>query len=426
MRNATIRLSIQAALAVVLAMTFTQAAAAQSYAYDDVGRLVRAVYAQGGGVAYTYDEADNLTAVMPLSTLPAPMEVLVTRLAETSARVGWEADPDATEYVVERRVPGESWERIATVAGSANVYVDTAIEAETEYEYRVRSVNEDGESAPSAAATFSGPPEPSISENGVVNGASFTSGRPIAPGSIVSVFGSNIGIRVTDNGIESILETAEEVPLSTELGEYSLVFGDIEAPLFFVGGEPNGQINAQVPWEVPLGESQVKVVFDPVEGDRQESDPVAVPVAIVSPALFTFEFGGGRVAALNVKVSEDDGVIDGSVAQPENIFPGVPSHPAQLGGVVTVFANGLGPTEPAGVTADNSLDALRPITVPVRVFVGDAEAQVLFAGLAPQFVGLYQINIVVPLAVVPGDAVPIVIEQGGAMSRDDVTIAVRP
>jgi uncharacterized protein (TIGR03437 family) len=62
----------------------------------------------------------------------------------------------------------------------------------------------------------------------------------------------------------------------------------------------------------------------------------------------------------------------------------------------------------------------------VRVIVGGAEAQVLFAGLAPQFVGLYQINIFVPLGAVPGDAVPVVIEQGGVMSRDDVTIALRP
>jgi uncharacterized protein (TIGR03437 family) len=426
MRHTTVRLLAQVALIFVLGAAFAVAASAQSYGYDAAGRLIRAVYPQGGGVAYAYDAADNLTTVMPLATLPAPVDVQVTRLSETSARISWQADPAATGYVVERRVLGETWEQIATLAGNASVYIDTAIEAATDYEYRVRAVNGDGESAPSAAATFSGPPQPSISENGIVNGASFASGRPVAPGSIVSVFGENIGIRVTESGIESIFEAADEVPLSTELGRYSLLFGDVEAPLFFVGGEPNNQINAQVPWEVPLGESQVRVVFDPEEGEQQVSDPVPVPVAIVSPALFTFEFGAGRVAALNVKVSADDGVINGSVAQPEGIFPGVPSQPAKLGGVVTLFANGLGPTEPAAVTADNSLDALRSATVPVRVFVGEAEAQVLFAGLAPEFVGLCQINFVVPLGVAPGNAVPIVIEQGGVMSRDDVTIALRP
>lgn len=426
MRTTTVRVSARVALAFLLGAACAATGSAQSYGYDAAGRLIRAVYPQGGGVAYTYDVADNLTAVMPLATLPAPAEVQVTRLSETSARISWQADPAATGYVVERRVTGESWEQIATLAGGVSAYIDTSIEAEIDYEYRVRAVNGDGESAPSAAATFSGPPSPSISENGIVNGASFAANRPVAPGSIVSVFGENIGIRITESGIESIFEGAETVPLSTELGRYSLLFGDVEAPLFFVGGEPNNQINAQVPWEVPLGQSQVRIVFDPEDGEQQVSDPVAVSVAVVSPALFTFEFGAGRVAALNVKVSADDGVINGSVAQPEGIFPGVPSQPAKLGGVVTLFANGLGPTEPPAITADNSLDALRTASVPVRVFVGEAEAQVLFAGLAPQFVGLYQINFVVPLGVAPGSAVPIVIEQGGVMSRDDITIALRP
>ncbi len=435
-RDTTVRISgapasgesrfAQAVFVALLGLTFVVAAAAQSYSYDAAGRLIRAVYPQGGGVAYTYDVGDNLTSVMPLGTLPAPMELQVTRLSQTSARIGWTADAGATGYVIERRVPGEDWERVATLNDAASEFVDTSIEADIAYEYRIRAVNGDGESAPSEAATFSGPPKPSISENGIVNGASFDASRAIAPGSIVSVFGDNIGIRVTESGIETISEAAQEVPLSTELGDYSLRFGDKEAPLFYVGGQPNGQINAQVPWDVPLGESQVSVVYDPQDGERQESDPVAVSVAIVSPALFTFEFGAGRVAAQNVKVSDDDGVTDGSIAQPEGVYPGVTSQPAKLGGVVTLFANGLGPTDPPAVTGDNSLDKLRSTTVPVRVFVGQAEAQVLFAGLAPQFVGLYQINIVVPLGAAPGDAVPIVIEQGGLMSRDDVTIALRP
>ena len=416
----------RAVLVAVLGMAFAVVAAAQSYSYDAAGRLIRAVYPQGGGVAYTYDVMDNLTSVMPLGTLPAPVELQVTRLSQGSARISWQADPAATGYVIERRVPGDDWEHVATLNNAASEFVDTTIEADTEYEYRVRAVSGDGESAPSEAATFSGPPKPAISENGIVNGASFAANRAIAPGSIVSVFGDNIGIRVTATGIESISEAAQQVPLSTTLGDYSLRFGDKEAPLFYVGGEPNGQINAQVPWDIPLGESQVSVVYDPADGERQESDPVPVPVAIVSPALFTFEFGGGRVAALNVKVNDDDGVINGSIAQPEGVYPGVTSQPAKLGGVVTLFANGLGPTDPPAVTGDNSLDKLRSTTVPVRVFVGQAEAQVLFAGLAPQFVGLYQINIVVPLGVAPGNTVPIVIEQGGLMSRDDVTIALRP
>lgn len=414
-----------------LALSWPLGVRAQSYDYDDAGRLLRAVYAQGGGVAYAYDDADNITAVTPLATLAAPMEVQVTRLSDTAARVTWTADPEASSYVVERRAENGEWERVGTVS-DGNVFSDDTLEAGVDYEYRVRAVNDDGESAPSKAATFGGPPAPSISQNGVLNGASFEVDRPIAPGSIVSVFGDNLGIRLTETGIETVLALATDVPLSTELADYSLRFGDREAPLFFVGGQSaddaafTGQINAQVPWETPLGESEVSVVFRPDEGEEQESDPQTVQVALLSPALFTFDFGPGRAAGLNVQVDAGSDVINGSIVQPENAFPGSVSQPAKLGGVVTLFANGLGPVDPEVLSGTNSLDTLRTATVPVTVTVGGAEAQVLFAGLTPEFVGLYQINIIVPFGVVPGDEVPVVVTQGGVTSRTDVTIAVRP
>jgi|GEM_PF-3196199 len=414
-----------------LALSMPLGVRAQSYDYDDAGRLLRAVYAQGGGVAYSYDSADNITAVTPLATLAAPMEVQVTRLSDTAARVTWTADPEASSYVVERRAENGEWERVGTVS-DGNVFTDDTLEAGVDYEYRVRAVNDDGESAPSRAATFGGPPAPSISQNGVLNGASFEVDRPIAPGSIISVFGDNLGIRLTETGIETVLALATDVPLSTELADYSLRFGDREAPLFFVGGQSaddaafTGQINAQVPWETPLGESEVSVVFRPDEGEEQESDPQTVQVALLSPALFTFDFGPGRAAGLNVQVDAGSDVINGSIVQPENAFPGSVSQPAKLGGVVTLFANGLGPVDPEVLSGTNSLDALRSATVPVTVTVGGAEAQVLFAGLTPEFVGLYQINIIIPFGVVPGDEVPVVVTQGGVTSRADVTIAVRP
>jgi len=420
---------IQILLAVALGMPL--GAWAQSYAYDDAGRLLRAVYRQGGGVAYSYDAADNITAVMPLATLPAPMEVQVTRLSDTAARVTWTADPDASSYVVERRSADGQWERVGTVS-DGNVFTDDTLDAGVDYEYRVRAVNDDGESAPSRAATFGGPPAPSISQNGVLNGASFEVNRPIAPGSIISVFGDNLGIKVTETGIETVLALATDVPLSTELADYSLRFGNLEAPIFFVGGQSaddvsfTGQINAQVPWETPLGENEVSIVYSPEEGEEQTSDPQTVQVGLLSPALFTFDFGPGRAAGLNIQVDPASDVVNGSIVQPVNSFPGSPSQPAKLGGVVTLFANGLGPVDPPAVTGTNSLDALRGATVPVTVTVGGAEAQVLFAGLTPEFVGLYQINIIVPFGVVPGDEVPVVVTQGGLSSRSDVTIAVRP
>jgi len=423
------------------AALMTPLAMADYYEYDAAGRLVHVAYEAGGGIAYMYDDADNMLASMPLDLPPAPVQVQVTRTSATSAQVSWAATPSATGYVIERQVAGSSvWEQVATVGANANLFIDPTLEAGVDYVYRVSAQSSDGRSHPSAEASFLGLPAPSVSQGGVLNGASFTEGQPIAPGSIISIFGSNLGVRLTENGLEGFTASAEALPLGPVLGEYSVMIGGVEAPLFFVTGQNvaavgadraadqalfAGQINAQVPWEVALG--QMEMVVSRRDGDDElESDSTTVAVAAVSPAFFTFDFGPGRVAAINVKLDENDDVVNGSIAQPSDSFPGVFSQPAKLGGVVTLFANGLGPVEPVGKTGDNSLDALRSATIPLKVFVGGAEAQVLFAGLTPQFVALYQINILIPQAVVPGDEIPLSIEQGGVTSRSDVTIAVRP
>jgi uncharacterized protein (TIGR03437 family) len=426
----------------VITLVLAPAAAAQSYAYDAAGRLIRVAYMEGGGIAYAYDETDNMTAVIPLSLPAAPVEVQVTRLSPTSAQVTWQADASATGYVVERRrLDSQVWEEIATIPAGTTTFIDLGLEDGVDYAYRVAAVGEDGRSAYSREATFNRLPTPAISQNGIVNGASFSGGLPVAPGSIVSIFGSDIGVRLTESGLEPFSQGALAVPLSTSLGGYRVLFDGVAAPLFFVGGQasaalaansqsPNqglitGQINAQVPWEVEPG--SVNVVIRHESGaETLESAPVDVVVASGAPALFTFDFGPGRAAAINFKVDENDDVIDGSIAQPQGSFPGVVSQPAKVGGVVVLFANGLGPVQPPAITGDNSLDALREVETPVQVFVGEAEAAVLFAGLAPQFVALYQINIVVPQGIVPGNEVPVRIQQGGIMSRADVTIAVRP
>jgi uncharacterized protein (TIGR03437 family) len=267
-----------------------------------------------------------------------------------------------------------------------------------------------------------------------VNGASFAAGQPITAGSIVSIFGSNMGIRTAANGaIESFAAQASSIPLPESLEGYSVLFDGEQAPLFFVGGREetsagqtaySGQINAQVPWDIAAGPVEILVRREQ-NGQILESQPIETLAAAVSPAIFTLDFGPGRAAAINVAVNQGSDVLNGSVTQPAGSIPGVTTQPAPVGGVITVFANGLGSVRPPGVTGENSLDELRGITIPVQVFIGGVEAPVSFAGLNPQFVALYQINLTVPAGVQPGDAVPIQILQAGVRSREDVTIAVR-
>jgi uncharacterized protein (TIGR03437 family) len=57
------------------------------------------------------------------------------------------------------------------------------------------------------------------------------------------------------------------------------------------------------------------------------------------------------------------------------------------------------------------------------VTIGGRNADVSFSGLAPGFVGLYQVNVKVPDGAAPGNAVPVVLTIGGATSNT-ATIAI--
>ena len=66
---------------------------------------------------------------------------------------------------------------------------------------------------------------------------------------------------------------------------------------------------------------------------------------------------------------------------------------------------------------------LNPTTTLPTVTIGGVEARVTFSGLAPGFVGLYQINVEVPPGVPIGDQVEVVVTIGGVRANV-VTIAV--
>jgi uncharacterized protein (TIGR03437 family) len=248
----------------------------------------------------------------------------------------------------------------------------------------------------------------SINEGGVVNGASFAKGgkptHAAAPGSIVTIFGAGFAHEET---------SAPTIPLPASLGGVSVTLNGQPAPLLFVGP---GQINAQVPWNLlspGAGSGQVAVV---VARNGASSVPMQAPVQGISPAIFTLEFGSGPAVAINP---------DGSLAQPAGSIPGLATRPATAGSWITILATGLGAVDDDIEDGENSLDRLRETLQQPRVKIGGREARVLFSGLSPQFVAVYQVNAELPLNVTEGDAVPVQLELEGIATGDDVTIAVR-
>jgi len=242
---------------------------------------------------------------------------------------------------------------------------------------------------------------PAVSTGGVVNGASFVSGQPITGGSLVSIFGSNFA---------SAIAGADTIPLSTSLGGVTVRFVNggtsTPAPMLFVNST---QINVQVPWNlVPAGVNQnVNVIVTTGAGS---STPVTVGVGPFSPGIFTI---GTLAAAQNV---------DGTLAQPAGSIPGSTTHPAKIGDTIIIYATGLGATDSPIADGDIPKKLTNTGTVPI-VLIGGVSAHVDFSGMSPQFVGVNQLNVVIPTTA-PGNSVSLQLQVGGISSPSNITMAV--
>jgi len=246
---------------------------------------------------------------------------------------------------------------------------------------------------------------PSVNEGGVVNAATFS--RPSAPGSIVSIFGTNFA---------SALAQASTVPLSTSLGGVSVTFNGIAAPLFFVSAQ---QINAQLPAGLPGTTASVVVT----RSGGGASIARTIEINQVTPSIFTLNQQGTGQGAVFFANSLILAARAGAFA------PNLESRPARVGDILTIYSNGLGPVDPPVADGRNTIDRIRNTTIRPTVLLGSTavpDGDILFSGLAPQFVALYQINFRMPPGVAAADAVPIRIRMSGIDSSAQVTFAVGP
>jgi uncharacterized protein (TIGR03437 family) len=235
---------------------------------------------------------------------------------------------------------------------------------------------------------------PSIKPGGVVNDGSYTA--PVAPGSIAAAFG---------DFLLSSQASVTQSPQPTSISGLSLRFGSgTLAPLFFVSG---GQANFQVPWELK-GQAQTTLaaVLNSQAGAAQ-----TVSLAPFAPAIFSTSAQGSGQGAILDALSYH--LVDST-------------NPAAAGSAyVSIFCTGLGAVTNQPPTGSPALgNPLSWTTTIPTVTIGGTPASVSFYGLAPGYVGLYQINAQVPAGSAKGSAVPVMISAGGTLSNT-VTIAVR-
>ena len=207
---------------------------------------------------------------------------------------------------------------------------------------------------------------PAINAGGVVNAAS--GGPTVVPGGVASIFGANVA---------GGTQLASGTPLPTSLGGVQVTVNGIPAPIFFVSAF---QINFQIPFDVLTnGSLTIVVIRDGVASSGEE-----VAVAEFAPGVFVVPQTSPNQALPIIQRFPDFSTIS-------------PANPALGNPLSFATAN---PTVP----------------------VGGASAAVSFAGLAPNFVGVGQVNITLPTplpATTQGPAGPtltLVIDFGGASS----------
>jgi uncharacterized protein (TIGR03437 family) len=229
-----------------------------------------------------------------------------------------------------------------------------------------------------------------------VNAADYS--RDVAPGAIIAIFGSNLAPSTAP---------ASAFPLPQSLGGASveLMPSGAQLPLFYASP---GQINAQLPYDVPIGQLQLRV-----RTAAGVSNPDTLLVSRNAPKLFTIDFSGkGHAVAVTANF---DLITD--------------KKPSRAADYITLYLNSAGPVSGAilagrpapGIDPASELSRLNDA---VTVKVNNMDAQVLFAGLVPGYTGLYQINVRIPFVVLTG-AMDLSVQVGSTTSQAKVDIPYR-
>jgi len=231
----------------------------------------------------------------------------------------------------------------------------------------------------------------------IVNAASFLA-SPLAPGEIISIFGSGLG---------------PETPAPRRLTPFNVVDTALAGTRVIIDGKPapilftqSDQVNTIVPYSV-AGRSTVLLQLE-YQGVR--TSDATLSVADAAPAIFTLDgTGRGQAALLNQDTSINFDL-----------------NPASRGTIAVLYATGAGVMTPASQDGAITGAALARPLLAVSVLVDGQDAQITYAGSAPgQVAGALQVNFRVPPQSRTGSAVGLLLKVGRFTSQPGVTISIR-
>ncbi len=233
---------------------------------------------------------------------------------------------------------------------------------------------------------------PVINPNAVVSPYNPVVGAPLTPGAIVSIYGSNLASQTTQ---------PSTIPLPTAVNGTSVLIGGIASPLFYVSP---GQINVQVPFQLnPANQYQVVVNANGALTAAQ-----TVQLAPAAPGAAIYLNGNGTLIAQH---ASDFSLVTAT-------------SPAKQGEFIVLYLVGMGPTDVsvASGAASPTSPLARPTSIPT-LSLGGKPVPILFAGLTPSLVGLYQINIQIPTVATGGNLLLTVSQNGVASNTAILPVA---
>ncbi len=222
----------------------------------------------------------------------------------------------------------------------------------------------------------------------VTNAADFS---PLAaPGGLISVFGERLS-EVTTGAVDA--------PLPTKLGDVCVSANGAILPLLYVS--PN-QINAQMDFG-SIGPTDVQV-----HTQSGTSDVFVQQIDTAAPAIFGIRGPDSRRYAAIFRENNTLATISNALRPNE---------------IAVVYLTGLGQVAPLAVTGEAASKTILTETIePVTVSFGGVNADIIFSGLTPGFVGLYQLNLKLPSFVPLGEQVPMTISAGSNSTTVNVRI----
>jgi len=219
---------------------------------------------------------------------------------------------------------------------------------------------------------------PIISQGGVVQVGNFGAGARVSPGTYMEIFGRDLPLTTRSWGGGDFSNGVAPTNLDN-------VQVTVDGKPAFVNFISPAQVNVVVP--DGIAEAPVQVIVKNAGGS---SDPLAVTGAKRSPGILAtpgFNVGGRQFVVAQF--------ADGTFAGRVGLIGGVTFRTPRPGDRLVIYGVGFGATAPA-IAAGTIASVASDLGSSFRVQVGTATAVSEYKGLSPNFVGLYQFNIVIP------------------------------